>query len=81
MAKSEIIGGIKMINVPAGSFMMGHDYKFDPSQPENVNRYYPDEQPVHKETLNAFQLGETTVTQKQHNLIRADICYRKVITL
>ena len=69
MAKSEIIEGIKMINIPAGSFMMGHEYKYDPAQPENVNRYYPDEQPVHRETVKALQLGETTITQKQYEKI------------
>ncbi|MBT4484551.1 MAG: formylglycine-generating enzyme family protein [Candidatus Latescibacteria bacterium] len=69
MSRIEIIHGIKMVNIPAGSFLMGHVYTFDPKQPENVNRYYPDEQPVLKKSIKAFQIGETTVTQKQYGTI------------
>lgn len=69
MSTKEFTQGIRMVNIPAGSFLMGHVYKFDPKQPENVNRYYPDEQPVLKKTIKAFQIGETTVTQKQYETI------------
>ena len=69
MNKHEVIEGIKMACIPAGSFMMGHAYRPDPSLPENVNKYYPDEQPVHSVTLSAFQLGETPVTQGQYKKI------------
>ena len=69
MATGEVIEGIKMIDIPAGSFMMGHEYRFDPDQPEKVNKYYPDEQPVLRREVNAFQFGETTVTQKQYEKI------------
>lgn len=69
MSTFDIIEGIKMMNIPAGSFMMGHEYRYDTNQAENVNSYYSDEQPVHKKTIKAFQLGETTVTQKQYEKI------------
>jgi len=65
MSKVEVIEGFRMVGIPSGSFVMGHEYRFDPNQPENVNQYYPDEQPSHKVTVKAFQLGEMTVTQKQ----------------
>ncbi len=58
-----------MVPIPAGSFMMGHVYEYDPAQQAEVNRFYPDEQPIHKEFLNAFQMSETTVTQKQFNAV------------
>ena len=69
MNKYEIIEGIKMVSMPAGSFMMGHVYKYDSSLPENVNKFYPDEQPVHRVALKAFQIGETQVTQGQYKKI------------
>ena len=44
---------------------MGNDYV--PGAPNDpVNRYYPDEQPVHRVTLSAFWMGETEVTQAQY---------------
>ena len=61
-----------MISIPAGSFIMGHEYKYDPALPDNVNKYYADEQPVHKETLRAFQMGETQITQGQYKKIMND---------
>ena len=69
MGEYEEIEGIKMARIPAGNFLMGHDYKFDPAQPENVNRFYPDEQPVHRVNVKSFQLGATTITQKQFNAV------------
>ena len=69
MAKIETIQNIRMVNVPAGSFLMGHIYKYDPALPETVNAYYPDEQPVRKMTVKAFQLGEVPVTQAQYEKI------------
>ena len=69
MITSEVIEGNKMITIPAGRFMMGHAYVYDPELPENVNRYYPDEQPVHEMALKTFQLGETPVTQGQYRKI------------
>ncbi len=65
----ETIQGIRMVNVKAGGFLMGHVYKYDPALPDNVNAFYPDEQPVRKMTLNAFQLGEVPVTQAQYEKI------------
>ena len=61
-----------MIDIPAGSFMMGHVYQYDPAQSEKVNRYYPDEQPVLKRTVQAFQLAETTVTQAQYEKLMGE---------
>lgn len=66
MNKIETIQGISMVSIPAGSFMMGHDWKADPSLPDRVNAFYPDEQPVHRVSLKAFQLGKTPVTQAQY---------------
>jgi len=66
MNSSETIGGITMISIPGGSFMMGHVYKYDPSLPDTVNAYYPDEQPVHRVTLKPFQMGRTPVTQGKY---------------
>jgi formylglycine-generating enzyme required for sulfatase activity len=66
MAKTEVIQGIKMIAIPAGNYMMGHDWKDDPALDKNINKYFQDEQPVHKETIKAFQLGETQITQAQY---------------
>ncbi|MDP2982264.1 MAG: formylglycine-generating enzyme family protein [Candidatus Latescibacter sp.] len=63
MNKIEVIENIRLVSIPAGSFQMGHVYKPDPSLPDRVNAYYPDEQPVHKVAVKAFQLGETPVTQ------------------
>jgi formylglycine-generating enzyme required for sulfatase activity len=66
--KREVIQGITMIAIPAGSFLMGHDYT--PGAPNDpVNRYYPDEQPVHRVTLDAFQIGATEITQGQYRAV------------
>ena len=67
MNSIDVIEGFRMVEMPAGSFMMGHEYRFDPDQSERVNTYYPDEQPLHKVDVKAFQLGEMTITQKQFN--------------
>ncbi|MFC1607217.1 formylglycine-generating enzyme family protein [Candidatus Latescibacterota bacterium] len=61
-----VIKNIPLISIPAGNYMMGHEYRYAPSLPENINIFYPDEQPVRRMTLNAFQLSETTVTQRQY---------------
>ena len=58
-----------MANIPSGSFLMGHIYKYDPALPESVNAFFPDEQPVRKMTVKAFQLGEVPVTQAQYEKI------------
>ena len=72
MNKYEVIENIRMATIPAGSFMMGHDYKHDPSLPDTINKYYPDEQPVHRVTLRAFQLGATPVTQEQYRKVMGE---------
>ncbi|MFC1551659.1 formylglycine-generating enzyme family protein [Candidatus Latescibacterota bacterium] len=72
MAKTEVIQGIKMVTIPAGSYMMGHDWKDDPALDKNINKYFQDEQPVHKQTLKAFQLGETQITQAQYERMDAE---------
>ena len=69
MLKKEVFQDITMISIPGGSFMMGHEYKYDPALPDNVNKYYSDEQPVHKVTLKTFQMGETPITQDQYKKI------------
>ena len=70
--EKEDIQGITMVSIPGGSFMMGHVYKFDPAIPENVNKYYTDEQPVHSVTLTAFQMSETEITQGQYSAITGE---------
>ena len=70
--EKEVIHGITMVSIPAGSFMMGHDYKKDPSLPDNVNRYYTDEQPIHEVLLSAFRISETEVTQAQYKAITGE---------
>jgi len=72
MPTIETIQGFRMAAIPSGSFMMGHDWRFDPSQPDSVNAYYPDEQPVHRVNVTGFLLGETPVTQKQYSRITGD---------
>ena len=72
MNKKEVIQGMTMVNIPAGSFMMGHVYEYDPTLPDTVNVFYPDEQPVHSVTLQAFQMGETQVTQAQYKRIMGE---------
>ena len=69
MNKIETIQGIPMASIPAGSFMMGHDWKYDPALSDRVNAFYPDEQPVHRVTLKAFRLGRTPVTQGQYTKV------------
>jgi len=66
--KREVIQGITLITIPAGSFLMGNDYTH--GQPDDpVNRFYPDEQPVHRVTLNSFQIGATEITQAQYKAV------------
>lgn len=72
MNKIEKIESIPLVTIPAGSFMMGHVYMHDQSLPDNVNKLYPDEQPVHKVVLPTFQIGETPVTQGQFRDMMGD---------
>ncbi|MFC1551275.1 formylglycine-generating enzyme family protein [Candidatus Latescibacterota bacterium] len=72
MSTYKIIEGVRMAEIPSGSYMMGHDYKPDPSLPANINKYYPDEQPVHKVSVKAFQLGATPVTQGEYEKLMGD---------
>jgi formylglycine-generating enzyme len=63
---TEVIKGIAMVSIPAGSFMMGHDYVNTAGKEDRVNVYCSDEQPVHRVTLSAFQIGATEITQAQY---------------
>ena len=65
MNRIETIEGVRMVTIPAGIFMMGHTYRTDPSLPDTINAFYPDEQPVHEVKLPSFRLGATPVTQAQ----------------
>ncbi len=65
----ETIAGIAMVTIPAGTYLMGHDYKEDPSIPAHINVYFPDEQPVHTEQVAVFQIGATTITQAQYERV------------
>lgn len=64
-----VIHGIAMVSIPGGSFQMGHNYVYDPAIPDNVNKYYRDEQPVHKVTLSAFRMSATEITQEQYKKV------------
>jgi formylglycine-generating enzyme required for sulfatase activity len=48
---------IELVNIPAGSFMMGDDDGYD------------DEKPAHRVTLKAFQMSKYPITQKQYQLV------------
>ncbi len=65
----EEINGITMVTIPGGTFKMGHLYLPDSAVSETVNRFYPDEQPVHEVTLTGFQIGATEITQGQYTAI------------
>ncbi|MFA6472430.1 MAG: formylglycine-generating enzyme family protein [Candidatus Latescibacterota bacterium] len=67
--KKEIIKGISLVSIPSGSFMMGHDYVNTSGKIDKVNVYYADEQPVHRVTLGAFQIGATEITQGQYRAV------------
>ena len=69
MIKKEVIQGITLASIPAGSFIMGNDYKHNPEIPDNVNKYYGDEQPIHKVTLSSFKMSMTQITQGQYKKV------------
>ena len=72
MPKRTTIEGIPLVEIPGGSYMMGHEYRFNDKQPERVNRYYPDEQPVRRMSVRPFLMGETPVTQAQYRRIMGE---------
>ena len=65
-------GGIKMVSIPAGSFVMGHDYLYRSDLDDNINVYFSDEQPAHPVSLTAFQIGQTEITQGQYREITGE---------
>jgi len=69
MVQYETLQGIRFAAIPAGKYMMGHDYHPDPSLPDTINVYYADEQPVHEEQVKDFLLGATQITQRQYTEI------------
>ena len=70
--KKEVIQGVALMSIPAGSFIMGNDYITGAGKDDGVNVYYSDEQPVHRVTLSAFQLGATEITQGQYKAIMGE---------
>lgn len=70
--KTEVVEGIVMVSLPAGSFEMGYDYRKSGSASDRVAKYYPDEQPVHTVTLSAFQIGATEITQGQYEKVMGE---------
>ena len=76
MNRTDTVSGLPMITIPAGSFQMGHVYRHDPSLPDTVNAYYPDEQPVRRVSIESFRLGRTPVTQKQYADITGMTAFR-----
>jgi formylglycine-generating enzyme required for sulfatase activity len=70
--QTEEINGITMVSIPGGTFEMGHLYNPDSTVPETVNKFYPDEQPVHEVTLTGFQISATEITQGQYKAITGE---------
>ncbi len=70
--QTEEINGITMVSIPGGTFEMGHLYAPESTVPETVNRFYPDEQPVHEVTLTGFQIGATEITQGQYRAVTGE---------
>ncbi len=56
----------KMIKIKGGTFRMGHDFVYDPAQPDNLNFAYPNEQLIHDVSVSSFEIGETLVTQDEY---------------
>jgi len=67
-----VVGRIRMIAIPGGSFLMGYDYVPDRGGDDRVNRYYPDEQPVHVVTVSPFLMSETEVTRRQYAAVMGE---------
>jgi len=63
--------GIKMVSIPPGSFLMGSNWEDDPDNPYAGKRRSSDEQPVHKVTINAFQMSAHEITQAQYKRVIA----------
>ncbi len=55
--------GLKMVKIPAGSYMAGAQ-NVNPSLPNYDPNAKADESPVHKVNLDSFWMGETEVTQE-----------------
>ena len=72
VVEKEDILGITMISIPGGTFKMGHLYQPDPTVADNVNKFFPDEQPVHEVKLTGFQIGATEITQGQYSEITGE---------
>ena len=68
----EEIAGYIMVSIPGATFDMGYLFEYDPSIPDNVNRYISDEQPVHEVTLSPYQIGKTEVTQALYERIMGE---------
>lgn len=68
--------GIRMIRIPAGSFLMGNDSPTDPAilkQSPTIKNGDADERPVHKVTISHdFYMSETEITTLQWQKFHAD---------
>lgn len=58
--------GIKMVQIPGGTFQMGSLFEDDPRNPFKGKGNFKDEQPVHSVTLSAFEMSATEITQGQY---------------
>lgn len=60
-----VIQGMKMVPIPAGTFLMGSDYENDPDNPSKGKGTFKGEQPIHSVTVSAFEMSATEVTVAQ----------------
>ncbi|MFC1608007.1 SUMF1/EgtB/PvdO family nonheme iron enzyme [Candidatus Latescibacterota bacterium] len=63
--ESMVIQGMRMVPVPAGTFLMGSDYEDAPDNPSRGKGTHKGEQPVHSVTVSAFEMSTTEVTVAQ----------------
>lgn len=67
------VGGIDMVYVPAGEFLMGND---NPYSRGNPNESFQDEKPARKVYLDAYWIAETEVTVRQFRAFCEETGYR-----
>jgi len=72
MNRTKTIQGVTLAEIPEGRFIMGHDWQADNSQSEDVNSFYPDEQPPHEVAVGSFMMGSTAVTQSQYESVMGE---------
>lgn len=69
VAIQNVMAGIKMISIPAGTFEMGSNWELHPKNPLRGKGFFKADQPVHTVTLSAFSMSATEVTQGQYKAV------------